>query len=106
MKTFKLDDMTRGWFVGAFNPTSFATEACEVGLKRYTAGDYEASHYHKVATEITLIVEGRVLMNGIEYSSGDIIIIEPGDMTDFRALTDTVNVVVKTPGALHDKYIP
>ncbi|MNJ51749.1 hypothetical protein D3C77_470630 [compost metagenome] len=106
MKTFKLDDMTRGWFVGAFNPTSFATEACEVGLKRYAAGDYEASHYHKVATEITLIVEGRVLMNGIEYSTGDIIIIEPGDMTDFRALTDAVNVVIKTPGALHDKYIP
>lgn len=105
MKTYKLDDMTRGWFVGAFNPTSFATDACEVGLKRYVAGDFEASHYHKVATEITLIVEGRVIMNEVEYSSGDIIIIEPGDMTDFRALTDVVNVVVKTPGALHDKYI-
>lgn len=105
MKHYNLNDMTRGWFVGAFAPTAFATPSCEVGLKNYNAGDYEESHFHKVATELTLIVSGHVCMNGIEYFSGDIIVIEPGDKTDFKAITDTVNVVVKLPGALHDKYV-
>lgn len=105
MKTFKLDSMTRGWFVGAFEPTAVATNDCEVGLKRYKAGAYEEAHYHKLATEVTLIVEGRALMNGREYAAGDIIVIEPGDVTDFKALTDVTNVVVKTPGALNDKYV-
>lgn len=105
MKTYKLNSMTRGWFVGGFEPTTFATNACEVGLKRYKAGEYEEAHYHKLATEVTLIVEGRVRMNDKEYASGDIIVIEPGDVTDFIALTDVTNVVVKTPGMLDDKYL-
>lgn len=105
MKHYHLDDMTRGWFVGAFSPTAFATNSCEVGLKKYKAGDYEETHFHKVATELTLIVSGHVAMNGNEYFTGDIIVIEPGDCTDFKAITDTVNVVVKVPGILNDKYI-
>ena len=44
-------------------------------------------------------------MNGEEYVQGDIIIMEPGDVTDFEALEDTVNVVVKIPGANDDKYL-
>ena len=44
-------------------------------------------------------------MNGIEYSKGDIIVIEPNEATDFEALEDTVNTVVKFPGANNDKYL-
>jgi len=105
MKSYRLDDMTKGWFVGAFSPAAHSTDSVEVGVKRYRAGDYEAAHYHKVATEITLILSGRVRMFGREWSDGDIIVVEPNDATDFTALTDAVNVVVKTPGALNDKYI-
>ena len=105
MKTAKLDDMTKGWFVGAFNPTAYSTQACEVAVKKYTAGDREAAHYHQVATEITLILSGSVKMFDQEWSAGDIIIIEPGEATAFEALSDTVSVVVKTPGALNDKFV-
>ncbi|TDQ92428.1 cupin domain-containing protein [Paraburkholderia silvatlantica] len=105
MQTFKLSDMTKGWFVGAFTPTAFATDACEVAIKRYKAGDKEEAHFHKVATEITLIVSGRVRMFGKEWGEGDIIVVAPNDATDFEALTDAINVVVKTPGALNDKFL-
>lgn len=105
MKQARLDDMTKGWFVGAFSPTVHATDACEVAVKHYKAGDKEGAHYHKIATEITLIVSGRVRMAGREWGAGDIVVMEPGDVTDFEALTDAVNVVVKTPGALNDKYL-
>ncbi|MGV7211134.1 hypothetical protein ACLB1G_25140 [Oxalobacteraceae bacterium A2-2] len=105
MHTFKLDDMVRGWFVGDFTPTALATQAAEVGVKQYRAGANEARHYHKVATEITLIQSGRVLMNGKEYRSGDIVVIPPMESSDFVVLEDTVTVVVKVPGAVDDKYL-
>ena len=105
MKHSRLDDMTRGWFVGAFSPTAHSSDQCEVAVKRYKAGDYEHAHYHKIATEITLILSGRVRMSGGEWQDGDIVILSPGEETDFHAITDAVTVVVKTPGAQHDKYM-
>lgn len=105
MRHAELKDMVKGWFVGGFTPTAFSTTACEVAVKHYKAGESEAAHYHKVATEITLILSGRVRMAGKEWGPGDIVVLEPGDVTDFEALTDAMNVVVKAPGALDDKFL-
>ena len=105
MNSGKLQDMFKGWFVGDFDPSLLRTEACEVAVKTYKAGDSEELHHHKVATEVTLILSGRVRMCGKEWGEGDIIVLEPGEATDFVALTDAVNVVVKTPGAKNDKYL-
>jgi len=99
-----LDDMFKGWFVGNFEPSVLSTNDVEVGVKKYIKGEYEKPHYHKVATEITLILEGEVKMNNEVFSSGDILTIEPGQATDFEALTDTTTIVVKHPGANDDKY--
>ncbi len=106
MKIARIDEMTKGWFIGNFEPSLLKTNAVEVALKKYKKGDYEKAHYHKIATEFTVIVSGRVRMNGKEYIEGDIIVIEPNDSTDFEALEDnTVNVVVKIPGSNDDKYL-
>lgn len=106
MKIAKLSDMKAGWFIGNFEPSLFKTEACEVAVKSYKEGDCEPAHYHRLATEYTLIISGRVQMNGALYEAGDIIIMEPGEATDFICLEDnTINVVVKIPGALGDKYL-
>lgn len=99
-----LKNMVRGWFVGNFEPTAFQTEACEVACKTYVAGDNETRHYHKISTEITLIVSGRVRMNGIERNSGDIVLVKPFESTDFDVLEDSTTVVVKVPSAINDKY--
>jgi quercetin dioxygenase-like cupin family protein len=105
VNTGKLQDMFKGWFVGDFDPSLLRTDACEVAVKSYKAGDSEELHHHKVATEVTLILSGRVRMCGKEWGEGDIVVLEPGEATDFVALTDAVNVVVKTPGAKNDKYL-
>ena len=106
MKTAKLKDMTKGWFIGNFQPTLLKTNDVEVAVKTYAKGDYEEQHYHKIATEYTVIVSGRVKMNGVEYRAGDIVVMEPGESTDFECLEDgTMNVVVKIPGANNDKYL-
>ena len=104
MKIYRLDQMVKGWFVGAFTPNVLTTDTCEVGVKQYSAGDYEARHFHKIATEVTVIVSGSVRMFDRKLIAGDIITIAPNEATDFLALTDAVTVVVKSPGVLYDKY--
>ena len=105
MKVDKLDTMVKGWFVGNFKPTMLKTNDVEVAVKKYKKGDCEDRHYHKIATEITVVVSGSILMNEVEYSEGDIIVIEPNESTDFEALEDSVNTVVKFPGVNNDKYL-
>jgi quercetin dioxygenase-like cupin family protein len=105
MKKAQLDDMFKGWFVGDFNPTAFSTNQCEVAVKTYKEGDSDAAHYHKLAHEITLVLNGTVSMLDQTWQSGDIVVIEPGEVSSFTALTDATLVVVKVPGAKDDKYL-
>lgn len=105
MKVAKLEDMKLGWFIGNFTPTLHSTQDVEVAVKEYKAGDYDEWHYHKIATEYTVIVSGEAEMNGVIYTKGDIIVIPPGEGTDFLAIKDTVTTAVKIPGATHDKYL-
>ncbi|WP_145508356.1 hypothetical protein [Yersinia alsatica] len=104
MEFFKLKDMVRGWFVGGFEPTLYRSSDVEVAIQHFTAGEHELSHCHKIATEITVIISGRAIMDGKEVNAGDIIKIHPGEYTDFKAIENTVTAVVKLPGALNDKY--
>lgn len=105
MKSAKLNDMVKGWFIGNFEPSLYKTNDCEVAVKQYKKGDKEAKHYHKIATEYTVVIKGTIVMFGNFYKEGDIIVCEPGDATNFEALEDSINVVVKIPGANNDKYL-
>jgi hypothetical protein len=105
MNQAKLNEMFGGWFVGNFSPTAFKTGSCEVAAKHYQSGDTELSHFHKVATEITLILSGRVRMCDKEWDTGNIIVLSPGEATSFEAITDAITVVVKIPGVANDKFI-
>ena len=99
-----INEMVKGWFVGSFIPTVYSTEEVEVAVKKYKKGEYDVMHFHKIATEITVVVSGNIIMDGNEYKEGDIIVIEPNEQSDFKALTDAVLTVVKIPGAKNDKY--
>jgi anti-sigma factor ChrR (cupin superfamily) len=104
LEKFNLSDMTRGWFVGNFTPTILSTNDVEVAVIQYKAGDVDKLHFHKVATELTVILHGTVQMKGNTFGHGDIIKVNPGVATDFVALTDVTTVVVKMPGVNNDKY--
>ncbi|AUB83880.1 hypothetical protein [Candidatus Thiodictyon syntrophicum] len=104
MKRHKLEEMTKGWFIGDFVPTLHLTRDFEVGVKYYRAGDREDAHVHRIATEYTVIVTGKVRMGQQIYQSGDIVVIAPGESTDFEAITDAATTVVKLPSLQGDKY--
>lgn len=105
MISAKLNEMINGWFIGNFDPSLYKTNDCEVAVKQYKRGDKEGIHYHKIATEFTVIISGRIRMFDKEFIAGDIVIVKPGEYTSFEALDDSVNVVVKIPGVNNDKYL-
>jgi mannose-6-phosphate isomerase-like protein (cupin superfamily) len=97
--------MIGGWFIGPFEPRIRESNDFEIAVKSYLAGEYEETHHHKIATEYTLLVQGKALMSGSLISPGNIVTISPGVATDFRAIEDCQTVVVKIPAAKNDKYI-
>lgn len=105
MEVEKLSTMKRGWFIGNFEPSMHKTEAVEVAVKSYTAGDCEEEHYHKVATEFTVILSGEMKMNGEVFVEGDIVKVFPGEKVKFECIKSGQTVVVKLPGAVNDKYM-
>lgn len=105
MRQYRLEDFTRGWLVGDFEPNIIRTKEFEVMVRYYKAGDTEAKHVHKIADEITVIVSGKFKMNGEEVGPGDIVHLFPGDPTDFACLEDGATTVIKRPSVMGDKYL-
>lgn len=104
MKLFKHEEMIRGWFVGDFTPTALQSKEFEVGIKKYKAGETEDAHVHKIAVELTMVIDGEIMMNDRRFTSGDIVLIEPGEVCSFKAIQDSTTVVVKSPSVIGDKY--
>jgi hypothetical protein len=104
MRKYRLDEMVKGWFVGDFHPCALRSDAAEVGVKSYRAGDREESHHHRIATEVTVIISGQAKMNDWRLTDGDIVVVEPMTAIEFCALTDVVTLVVKLPSVPGDKY--
>jgi len=72
-----LNEMKLGWFVGNFEPSLYKTNDVEVAVKNYKKGDSEGIHHHRIATEITVIVSGKVRMNDLILTAGDILVMPP-----------------------------
>lgn len=105
MKTFKIEDFTKGWIIGDFYPVIVKSKDFEMGMKFFNAGDAEPAHFQVIATEITLIASGEVTINGVNFSSGDVIMIEPGEVADFKSRTKSTVFCIKFPSLPDDKKI-
>lgn len=91
--------------MGNFAPTAYLTPDVEVAVKQHKANDEEDEHFHKIATEVNVILSGDVEFNGEILQAGDIVVVEPNESVKFKAKTDSILVVVKIPGASNDKYL-
>lgn len=105
MTVSKLDTFTKGWFIGNFDPSLNKTKEVEVSARSYTSGYVEPAHYHKVATEYTVILSGKYSLNDATYSEGDIITIFPNEVANFSCIESGKTVVVKIPSVAGDKYV-
>lgn len=96
--------MRGGWFVGNFEPTAFKTEKFEVGYKLHKKGELWSKHYHRKATEINCLIKGRMRLNRAEFKSGDIFVIEPGEIAEPEFLQNCQLIIIKVPSLQKDKY--
>ena len=104
MKRYKLSEAgERGWFIGDFEKAVLRTKDFEVAYQHNQIGNTR-SHYHRQAVEITLIITGRVLMNGQVFEQGEIIVLEPGDISQLEYLEETRLVTIKSPSVPNDKF--
>lgn len=101
----KLSDMTRGWFIGDFEPSLLKTKDFEVGILTHKKGDLWPEHYHKIATEYTVLISGSMTICGELIESGTIFVLNPYEIADPVFHEDCVIVVVKTPSVKGDKYV-
>jgi len=97
------DSGARGWFIGDFDGAAYYTKDFEVTYQKNPRGQ-TASHIHKLAYEITLVISGRQICNGQMFAAGDICILEPGDISQIEYLEETEVVTIKTPSVPSDKH--
>jgi len=105
MQILKLNNFTKGWVVGDFEPSVIKTKDFEFAVQYFEAGEKHEKHVHKIAREITIIVEGEFLMNQKKVIKGDVLIIEPNEAAEFECLADGATAVIKTPSVVGDKYL-
>ncbi len=104
MKIEKLKNMTKGWFIGDFDPSILKTKDFEVGVVFREKGLKEKPHYHAKATEYNLVISGSFNLNGKELIEGDIFVIETGEIVRPVFHEDTRILSVKVPSVIGDKY--
>ena len=105
MKKYRLENFTRGWIVGDFEPSVMRTKTFEFMVRPYVAGDREQKHVHKIADEITVIVSGKFKMNDDLLESGDIVHLSLGESADFECIENGATSVIKAPSVMGDKYL-
>ena len=101
----RVEDFKDGWFVGNFSPSILQNVDFEVCLKSFRSGDKEPRHYQKSATEVTVVVSGSCRMGSVHLSSGDILVLYAGEISDFEAIDDCVIVGIKSPSVPDDKAL-
>jgi len=105
MKVGKLKDFFRGWVIGNFEPSLLKTPDFEVGILHHPKGEKWPAHYHKIATEYNILIDGHMKLCDIELYPGDTFILDPLEVADPIFYEDCTIVCIKVPSNTVDKYI-
>lgn len=97
--------MKGGWFIGNFEPSVLKTTQFEIGILKHKKGEQWPKHKHEYAEEYNYIIEGQMTIQNTLLSSGDIFILNRGEIADPVFLEDCVVIVVKVPSIPGDKII-
>ena len=108
MKIDKFKDMKGGWFIGNFEPSAYKNKDFEVAVHFHEAGEDHEKHYHKISTEINLLMQGRMSVDKDEEKilvPGDIFTIHPNEIVYPNFYEDCAILVIKVPSSIGDKYV-
>lgn len=103
MKTGKLSNAYKGWFVGDFDNALLRCKDAELAVKHMKAGEVVPMHTHRVITEVTAVISGKFRINDRVYEADDLIVVSPGEAAEYACVEDGIMVVFKTPSMRDDK---
>lgn len=99
----RIENYTRGWIIGDFEPSLFRTKEFEVALISHHKGEHIPLHYHAKAIEYNVLVLGKMLVNGEEINPGDVFVFEKNEVADVKVLEESKVMCIKTPSVIGDK---
>ncbi len=105
IRIHNLSEFLGGWIIGNFAPTLHHNVDFEVSIKRFRKGQSESSHKQLTATEISVVVEGRVRLANKILIRNEIGVIDPQEIASFEALEDSIIVCIKFPSLPADKVL-
>lgn len=104
MKTYKLEEFKRGWIIGNFEPSIIKTEQFEVGVLTHKKGEVWPKHYHVIAVEYNVLLEGKMKIADKILEKNDVFVFEKNEIADPVFLEDCKVLCVKVPSVIGDKY--
>jgi quercetin dioxygenase-like cupin family protein len=105
MKSFDIRDFKDGWFIGNFLPSIHQTKEFEVSFKHFKKEDREPKHFQKIASEITLVISGKIRLGDNFFEKGKIILIFPDEEAEFECIEECEVICIKFPSIPGDKII-
>ncbi len=96
--------MTRGWFIGDFEPSMLKTRDFEVGILTHKKGEKWPAHYHKESTEINVLLSGKMIVQDKTIHPNEIFVFDTYEVSDPVFLEDCTVLCIKTPSIPGDKY--
>jgi choline kinase len=100
-----MNEMTRGWFIGDFEPSVFNTKDFEVGYLHHKKGELWQVHYHEFMTEVNVLIKGKMILNDLEINEGQIFVIHKKEIACPIFLEDCFIICIKIPSVIGDKVI-
>ena len=105
MELSQLSLFKNGWFIGNFEPNISKTKDFEVCVKNFKKGEVELAHFQRIATEITVVLQGTIRMGEHILEVDEILTIHNGEICDFEALSDCKVLGIKFPSLPDDKVL-
>ncbi len=99
-----------GWIMGQFlDHPLLHNDVAEIGWKKFPEDYSEPPHYHKKASELSIVIKGRMLIkegkNIHTLKKGDFIFLLKNTwIQDYCIKKGTEVIVIKTPSIPNDKY--
>jgi len=103
--TVDINNYTRGWLIGNFEPSIKKETEYEIGLLTHKKDEKWGFHYHRESVEINILIKGKMIINNIELNTGDIFIFDKNIIACPIFLEDCKLICIKIPSVPSDKFI-
>lgn len=104
VKKNSLNNMTRGWLIGDFEPSILRTKDFEVAIMYHKKDEMWRPHVHNEITEYNVLLHGKMKMNNELIEKGDVFIIPKNMLTHAVFLDDCEVLCIKLPSVPSDKH--